>query len=126
MTKRKTDGFILMILIVAIFLMAAETYFLTAGANTIASQANDAYLGAVEQNLIASSLAWAKQNVKNTNAVTFNKVIELDLSEINIQRAVLSLIITGSEDRQTTVQIDVRCGYARQNFRHHGKYKIEF
>jgi len=38
---------------------------LAGGANTMLFQSDTAYLQAVERNLVASGLAWAKRNTKN-------------------------------------------------------------
>ena len=122
----KRDGFILVILMVTIALMGAEIFILTEGTDTILYQANYAYLEAVEQNLIVSGLAWAKKNIKNGNIVSFNKTIELNLADINIKRATLSVVIEEPKNKQTEIHINSSCVYGRQTLKHRGKYQIDY
>lgn len=124
MRKGKRDGFVLVIVIVTIALIGAEMLVLTGSSNTILFQANNSYLEACEQNLIASGLAWAKKNIKNENMKSFNKEIELDLADINVKRAALSVAIEKPENKQTEVQINTSCGRGRQVLRHKKKYQV--
>jgi len=124
MRKEKRDGFVLVIIIVAIALIGMEMFVLAGGSNAILFQANNAYLKACEQNLIASGLSWAKRNLKSENVESFNKTIELNLADINIDRATLSVMMEKPKNKQAEVQINASCSRGRQILRHSDKYRI--
>jgi len=115
---------VLVLVITAIGLIGAEMFVLGGMANTIMFQSDIAYLEAVERNLVASGLAWAKQNIKNQSKETFNKTIELELTDMDIRRSTLAVIVATPGDKETEVQIDTSCGHSRHTLRHSDKYHI--
>lgn len=125
MKNLRQNGFVLVLVITAIALIGAEMFVLTGMANTILFQSDIAYLEAVERNLVASGLAWASRNIKNQSKETFNKTIELDVTDMNIRRSTLAVIIAMPKDKQAEVQIDTSCGRGRNTLRHSNKYHIE-
>jgi len=125
MKKLRQNGFVLVLVITAIAVVGAEMFVLTGMANTILFQSDIAYLEVVERNLVASGLAWTSRNIKNQSKETFNKTIELDVTDMNIRRSTLAVIIAMQKDKQAEVQIDTSCGRGRHTLRHSNKYHIE-
>jgi len=125
MKKLRQNGFVLVLVITAIAVVGAEMFVLTGMANTILFQSDIAYLEVVERNLVASGLAWASRNIKNQSKETFNKTIELDVTDMNIRRSTLAVIIAMPKDKQAEVQIDTSCGRGRRTLSHSDKYHIE-
>ena len=124
--QEKNAGFTLVIIIVMLALVTVEMLALTGGSNTILFQADNAYLEAVEQNMIASGLAWAKNNIKNNVMENFNKTVELDIDHINLDRATLRVIIEKPENKTTQVQINTSCTRSRQTLKHKKKNQVQF
>ena len=124
--QEKNAGFTLVIIIVMLALVTVEMLALTGGSNTILFQADNAYLEAVEQNMIASGLAWAKNNIKNNVMENFNKTVELDIDHINLDRATLRVIIEKPDNKTTQVQINTSCTRSRQTLKHKKKYQVQF
>ncbi len=125
MKNLRQNGFVLVLVITVIAVVGAEMFVLTGMANTILFQSDIAYLEGVERNLVASGLAWASRNIKNQSKETFNKTIELDITDMNIRRSTLAVIIAMPKDKQAEVQIDTSCGRGRHTLRHSNKYHIE-
>jgi len=125
MKQIRQNGFALILVIVVMALISVVVFLLTEDANTIVFQSDIAYLEAVEQNLIASSLAWAKQNVKNENKEIFPKNIELDVSAMNIRDAILSVTIGAPRDNEVQVEVSASYSRGRRTLRHNDKYKIQ-
>jgi hypothetical protein len=125
MKKIKRNGFVLVLVITAIGVVGAEMFVLGGMSNTILFQTDIAYLEVVERNLVASGLAWAKQNIKNQSKETFNKTIELDVTDMDVRRSALAVIIAVPEDKQAQVQIDTSCGHSSRTLEHSDKYRIE-
>ena len=125
MKNLRQNGFVLVLVITVIAVVGAEMFVLTGMANTILFQSDIAYLEGVERNLVASGLAWASRNIKNQSKETFNKTIELDVTDMNIRRSTLAVIIAMPKDKQAEVQIDTSCGRGRHTLRHSNKYHIE-
>lgn len=125
MKNLRQNGFVLVLVITVIAVVGAEMFVLTGMANTILFQSDIAYLEGVERNLVASGLAWASRNIKNQSKETFNKTIELDVTDMNIRRSTLAVIIAMPKDKEAEVQIDTSCGRGRHTLRHSNKYHIE-
>jgi hypothetical protein len=122
--KAKLNGFVMILVITMIALIGVVMFVLTEDAKTIMFQSDTAYLEAVERNLAASGLAWAKKNVKNEKKKIFNKTINLNISDMNIRNANLSIAIGSAENNKVEVELTSSCGRARRTFSHHDKYKI--
>lgn len=125
MKKIKQNGFVLLLVITAIALVGTASYILADGTNTMLFQSDTAYLQACERNLRASGLAWAKQNIKNRNQGSFNRMIELDTANLGIRDSSLNIFISISQDKQAEVQINTSCSRARQTCKHNNRYVIE-
>ena len=125
MKNLRQNGFVLVLVITVIAVVGAEMFVLTGMANTILFQSDIAYLEVVERNLVASGLAWASRNIKNQSKETFNRTIELDVTDMDIRRSTLAVIIAMPKDKQAEVQIDTSCGRGRHTLRHSNKYHIE-
>jgi len=124
MIKSRNNGYILILVIMAILLIGAVIFVLTEGANTLLFQSDTAYLEAVERNLVTSSLAWTKQNIKADLEGAFYKTIGLDVTDLNIPDANLSIVIGPGRDEEVEVEVSTSCSRGRQTFRHRDKYKI--
>lgn len=125
MTKPRNKGFILTLVIITIILIGIMMTILTEGAKTIVFQSNNAYLEALEQNLTASGLAWAKHNIKDKNIETFSKDITLDVTNMNVQNATLSVVIVTIKDDKAEVELSTSCSRGRRILKHHDKYIIK-
>ena len=89
-------------------------YVLIGGSNALLFQSNRAYLEACEANLQASGVAWVKKNIKAGNEEIFDKLIELDVSEMKMGRVSLKVNITRPENKRPEVQIHTSCSRGRQ------------
>ena len=125
MKKKEKNGFVLILVVTAIAVIGIQMFVLSSNANIMLFQSDTAYLQAVERNLIASGLAWAKQNIKNKSQKTFNKTIELDIANMNIRRSTLSVTIGTPKNKKAEVQINTSCSRKRRTIRHDDKHHIE-
>jgi hypothetical protein len=124
MKHPQQNGFVLILVVMAIALIGAEMIVLTGSANKILFQSDTAYLQACERNLATSGLAWAKRNIKNEGKETFDRPVELDVSSISIHGATLSVNIVTPKDEEAEVQINTSCSHDRRTLRHNDKYRI--
>jgi type II secretory pathway component PulK len=125
MKKARQNGFVLILVIVAIAVIGVQMSALADIANTMQFQSQNAYLKACERNLLASGLAWAKENLRNKSGEIFDKTIQLDTGEMNIRGSALDVKINPMSDNQVEVQIDTSCSRGRQTLRETGKYRID-
>ena len=116
----------LVLVIAMIALIGLEMFILSGGSNAILFQSNNAYLEACERNLTASGLAWAEKNIKNENIESFNRMIELNIANMNIRRSTLSVVMCTPLNKQTEVQINASCSRGRQTLESNDKYRIQF
>lgn len=124
MKHPRQNGFVLILVVVAIALIGAEMIVLTGSANMILFQSDTAYLQACERNLATSGLAWAKRNIKGEGKETFDRPVELDVSSMSIHGATLSVNIVTPKDEEAEVQINTSCSHERRTLRHSDKYRI--
>jgi len=124
MKKTRQNGFILILVIVSIALIGAVMFVLADDSNTMLFQSDRAYLRAVQRNLVASGLAWARHSVKTQRTDTFNKPVELDITNLNTRGSALTVTIDAAADRKPQVQIDASCTRARRTLTSRDKYQV--
>ena len=122
--RKSRTGFVLTLVIVAIVIIGIEMFVLAGMANTMQFQSHRAYLKACERNLLASGLAWARQNVQKSTGESPGQTIELDVSEMDILGSALEVTV-GVTDDKPEVRIHTSCSRGRQTLRASGTYKIE-
>jgi hypothetical protein len=118
------NGFVLLVVIMILFLLASELFFLTGGSNKIAFQTNQAFLQAVEQNMIAGGLAWAGYNIKEGNIKNAGSEIQLDAGGLGIQNARLTAAIEKIAGKQAEVIINTSCDFGRYSLKSSKKYIV--
>ena len=125
MVNRITKGMVMVVVIMVIAVIGAVMLFLTSASNTMMFQANDAYLKACQRNLITSGISWAKNNIQKEDRQNLNKMIELDVTDMNIIHSSLNVNISSSTDTQQEVHISTSCSRGRQILKSDDTYKIE-
>ena len=122
--RKSRNGFVLILVIIAIAVIGIEMFALAGVANTMQFQSHTAYLQACRRNLTASGMAWAKQNIPNKAGESAHQAIKLKTSEMNIRGSDLDLTISPSSNGQVEVLIKTLCSRGRQTLRGEGRYKI--
>ena len=125
MENRIKKGFAMVVVIIMIAMSGTAMLFLSNASNTLMFQANDAYLNACQRNLISSGVAWAKNNIQKEDIQNFNKMIELDVTDMNILHSSLNVNISSPTDQQQVVHISTSCSRGRQTLKSDDSYKIE-
>jgi hypothetical protein len=105
-------------------LMGAELFVLTGSSNKITFQTNRAFLEAVEQNMISSSLAWAKYNIERGNIKKTEGEIQLDTAGIGARDTQLTITIEKIIHKQAQVTINTSCSFGGQCLKHNKKYVV--
>jgi hypothetical protein len=123
--KTGRKGFVMILVIIMIALIGVVMFVLTDDANTMIFQSDIAYLEAVERNLVTSGLAWAKENVKDETKEMLSKTVKLDITDMNIRNATLSVVIGTVENDEIELDLSTSCSRGRQTFKHHDKYTIK-
>lgn len=125
MKKVKANGFVLLLVILALAVVAVEMFVLTNISGTMQFQSHSVYLKACERNLIASGLAWARQNIRNRGGQTAGEQVKLDTGELNILNSALDVAISMPSDREAEVRISSSCSRGRQTRRGGSIFKID-
>ncbi len=110
--------------IILIVLVGFVMSFLTTGANMMLFQSNNSYLQACNRNLVASGLAWAKINIQKENGDIIDKMIELDVTDMNIRDSNLTVTVRMPAKNQPEVQISTSCSRGRKILKKDDTYKI--
>jgi hypothetical protein len=125
MKRRRQQGFVLILIIMAIIVFGIELFALSGIANTMQFESNAAYLNACRRNLLASGLAWARENGGDKSGEVFDTTVQLDVKKMNIRGSVLDVTIRRTSDGRAEVQIDTSCSRGRRTLKGAGKYGIE-
>jgi len=125
MKNERKNGFVLVLVITAIAVIAVTMLVLAAGVNTMLFQSDTAYLQACERNLVTSGLAWAKQQIKSQSKESLDRTIKLNVTEMDIRGSALAVLIRIPADKKPEVQINASCSRARRTLRHDNKYRID-
>lgn len=124
LNRKSRSGFVLIFVIIAIIIIGIEMYVLAGMANTMQYQSHRAYLKACERNLLASGLAWARENIQKSSSESFDQPIQLDVSEMDVPGSALEVTVgAAGEDRE--VRIHTTCRRGRQTLKGSDIYKIE-
>ena len=105
MDKNRTNGFVLVLVIMALMLVSVIMFVLSSGSSTMMFQTNTAYLTACQRNLTASGLAWARGSVKGQEADAPEQPVTLDVNDLGIRVASLTVALNSSEDQRPQVRI---------------------
>lgn len=98
MKTLRNKGFVLFLVIAAIALVGVIMVVLTAGADTMVFQSDTAYLGAIERNLTASGLAWARLNARDVSPQAANRTVSLDVANMGVRGSSLTVVVGAPTD----------------------------
>ena len=121
---RKNRGAILTFVIVALTLMGVVMFVLTGGANTMLFQADTAYVQAVERDLIASGLAWAKERASSNVGAPSTEPVELNTAAFGLPSAKLVVRILGVQNHTAQVHIETSCHKGRRTLQTSRDYQF--
>jgi hypothetical protein len=110
---RRDRGTVLTLVIVAVMLVGVIMFVLTEGSNTMLFQADAAYLQAVERNLIASGLTWARERISKNTDVPGTEPVELGTAAFGLPNAKLVVRILEAQSSTAQVQIEISCHKGR-------------
>ncbi len=105
---KRQKGFILAFVITALALVGVVMFVLAGGSNTMLFQADWAHLRAVERNLTASGLAWARERVSDGRDLV-GRTVELDAGGFSSPGARLTVRILSVQEGKATVRIETSC-----------------
>jgi len=124
MKQRPQNGFILVIVITVLTVVALEMFVLAVSSNKMLFQSNRAYLQTVERNLRASGLVWAKKHIKDTGEKGLGKTVELDVGKMDVRNAGLKVSVGQRTNNVVEVQISTSCSRGRQNLSNKAIYRL--
>lgn len=124
MKKVRKSGFILSLVIVALGLLGVVMAVLGQGTNTMLFHADRAYLRAVERNLTASGLAWARHQVLQGQAAVSAEPIGLDIGSLNVRQGTLAVSFVQVGATSVDVRVEARCAKGRRSVSGEHDYAI--
>ncbi len=113
MRQSRDNGFVFVMVIVALALVGAVMFVLSDGSKTMIFQSDGAYLRACRRNLSASGLAWVRTHAGKPNAMEVGEAVVLDVNDLGIRAGALSVtVVSATED---LVQVETATKAARRN-----------
>lgn len=125
MIAERKAGYVLVLVIAAIALVGVLMFVLTEGAKTVLFQADSAYLQAVERNLAASGLAWARQKAETGSPDDLGAAVDLAVTAMNIRDAGLQVTVRIEEGKQPQVDVATSCARGRRTLRRNRTHIIQ-
>jgi len=125
MKNVRKSGFILSLVIVALGLLGVVMAVLGQGTNTMLFHADRAYLRAVERNLTASGLTWARHQARQGQADVSAKPVGLDVASLGVRQGTLAVSFVQVGPASVDVRVQAMCAKGRRNVRQEHDYAIE-
>ena len=125
MRTARNKGFFLTFALVALALCGVVLFVLTDGANTILFHADTTYLQAVERNLVASGLAWARANISEHRRPATQDPVSLDTATFAAPSTHLVVSILDVRADKATVRIGTTCSKGRRTLSAVHDYTID-
>jgi len=117
-------GFVLTLVIVALGLMGVVMAVLAGASNTMLFHADRAQVEAVERNLTASGLAWARHQRRQADAALSAEPVELDVHAFGIPQARLAVSLARADAESVDVRVEASCTKGRQTARTQRQYTV--
>jgi len=107
-------GFTLTFVIIALIMVGVAMFVLTGGSNAMLFHADSDYLQAVERDLIASGLAWARTKISADPNQAVGQSVELDVAEFDCPGARLAVQVLEVQGGQARVRVETSCSKRRR------------
>lgn len=114
---RRNQGAVLTLVLVAVMLAGVVMFVLTEASNTMLFQADATYLQAVERNLMASGLMWARARISSNAEVRSQEPVELSTAAFGLPNAKLIVRILDGQSTTAKVQIETSCHKGRRTLK---------
>lgn len=125
MRKRNNKGFLLTFAIVALALMGTVLFVLAGGGNAMLFHADTAWLQAVERDLVASGLAWARANISAHGDAAARELVTLGTEAFDAPNAGLTVQIIQVQADHATVRIATSCSKGRRTLTASRDYTLD-
>jgi len=116
-------GFILTFVIVLIGLVGVVMFVLTGGSNTMLFEADAAYVQAVDRNLAASGLAWARRRAAQGEGPMPNEPVSLEMDFPGARQANLTVQFA-QQDAAVRCRIETSVTKGRQSLNESREYVL--
>ena len=123
MSTEKRDGFVLTFVIVLLGLVGVVMFVLTGGSNTMLFEADAAHVQAVDRNLAASGLAWARHRAAQADSAASDEPVSLDMASLGAGGVGLTVQIT-ERDAAVYCRIETSAAKGRQSVSNSREYML--
>lgn len=123
MNGKRRYGFILTFVIVLVGLVGVVMFVLTGGSNAMLFEADAAYVQAVDRNLAASGLAWARHQVARGETPVPNQPVSLDTDFPGARQANLTVQFA-ERDAAVRCRIETSVAKGRQSLNESREYVL--
>jgi hypothetical protein len=120
MKKTTKQGFVLVMVIVAIALTGMVMFVLSDGSRTMIFQTDTAYLNACRRNLVSSGLAWAKTNAGSTA----EGEMVLDVNDLGVGDASLRVSLVSEPNEAPSIRIATSVSRRTRTLRDEATYAV--
>ncbi|MDI9431695.1 MAG: hypothetical protein QM570_08260 [Planctomycetota bacterium] len=124
MSEARRSGFILVYVIMLLAITAVVMLVLTEGSNTMLFQADAAYLQALDRNLAASGLAWARHQATKGEPMATDGPVSLDTKLLGDGRVSMAVEITKRAGDGTDCRIETSVAKGRQSISKAREYTL--
>jgi len=124
MRHTERDGFILIMAILGVGLVAAAMLILAGLGNSLMFDADQAYVDTCNRNLTTSALAWAQHNRDRMRYSKQNKQIQLDVSGLDIADGNLRITVVETRGRVPRVEVNTEFGSGMRKSKRSDIYRI--
>jgi hypothetical protein len=121
---KRNQGAVLSLVVVALMMVGIVLFVLTEGANTMLFRADTACVQAVERNLIASGLAWAREKAAGDAGARVTEPVDLNTTAFNAPDARLVVQIVEVQREAAKVRIETSCRKGRRTLHSSRTFRV--
>ena len=113
MRPDRQKGFVLVVVIMFMMMLGLTLAILSSHLKNLAYETTTERLKVYNDNLVTSSMAWAKRNVKQLAEKTAGQTIDLDVSELSINGARAAITVTAIQGDKIKIDLTAECSRGR-------------
>jgi len=113
MRPDRQKGFVLFVVIILMTVLGLVLAILASHLKNLAYETTTERLMVYNDNLIASSMAWANRNAKQLAKKSAGQTIDLDISELSINGGRAAITVTAIEGDKIKINLTAQCSRGR-------------
>lgn len=125
MDERNRKGFIILLIIPLLILLPIAVIVMSRSTISLSTELRESRLEALCQDVLASGLAWSRQNIEMLSGYEANKEISLDVSNFGMKDCECNITVINVNEKSVDTEVDVRLTRGDRYIKRTKRYTIK-